>query len=503
MKINTQVKEVQIYRNRCTVIRSGTIPLKAGRNIVEISGMSSSAMIDTVRMSFPSVVKTGMIRVIEGKRGPKTQELSGKIRRIELRKKALKEQAEMWKPEGWSRIIRDMSVKDMEACIKAYPWRMEQTENKILALDNERTLLEQRLRKAVDEETRPLIQAELISESDTQCPFEMSYQDGNAGWNPAFEIHTDGVNNDVRFVMKANVYQNTSEDWNQVKLSVHTGNPVFVHSLPKLDPVYVTFRSDETRIADPDTMRMPVIENTFGNWGDDTMPGSPFGLRALNLNFVQTPGSNTADGYAIDDLCTVMSGYGDGFSCTVCEYTVHAEYVLKAVPKRDCNVYLCAQLKREDIPVKLDGLADVYLGGIYTANVYVDLYADDGLMTIPLGVTDRISLRREEGKKKTSDTVSGNQKSSVFEIGISAANHEDRDISLEIKDQIPVADSMEILVELLDSDHAEYDSTDGTLRWKLDLKSRQAKTVHAQYRVLRPKDREIEIPEKSRIVIEY
>ena len=124
-------------------------------------------------------------------------------------------------------------------------------------------------------------------------------------------------------------------------------------------------------------------------------------------------------------------------------------------------------------------------------------------MTIPPSVTGRIAWRREEGKKKTSDTVSGNQKSSVFEIGISAANHEDRDISLEIKDQIPVADSMEILVELLDSDHAEYDSTDGTLRWKLDLKPRQAKTVHAQYRVLRPRDREIEIPEKSRIVIDY
>ena len=56
MKINTEVKEVQIYRNRCTVIRNGMIPLKAGRNVVEIEGMSTSAM-----MPRPIIAKKMMV----------------------------------------------------------------------------------------------------------------------------------------------------------------------------------------------------------------------------------------------------------------------------------------------------------------------------------------------------------------------------------------------------------------------------------------------------------
>ena len=494
MKINTEVKEVQIYRNRCTVIRNGMIPLKAGRNVVEIEGMSTSAMIDTVRMNFPSFVKAVMIRVIEGKNGPKTEELSRKIRRIELKKKALKEQADMWKPEGGFSFIKDMSVKDMEACIKAYPWRMEEIDNKIQDLDNEQNSLEKELRKAVEEERRPLVQAELMSDTDAQCLFEMRYQDGNAGWRPKYEIHTDGKNSDVRFIMKADVNQNTGEDWNQVKLSVCTGNPAFFRSLPKLRPVYLDLKSDETTCAPSGTTQLNPFANTFGDWDTDTMSDTcSLSLKALDMNHAEVIAENTTTEYRLPSLYTVPSGYGEGFSCDLCEFTVHAEYVMQAIPKQNRYVYLCAQLKRDDMPVAVNGWVDIYLNGTYTANVHVDCHPMDEMITVPLGAVERISITRDEKKKKASGAMIRNQRSCVYEININVTNLEENDISLEIMDQIPVSRDQGIYVDLISSDYASYDCNDGTLRWKLDLKSGQTKAIHVEYRVLWPKDREIEM----------
>ncbi len=494
MNINTEVKEVQVYRNRCVVVRTGEVMLKEGRNSVEISGMSNSAMIDTVRMNFPPFVRASMIRVIEGRSGPKTEELAKKIRRIEAKKKALREQADMWKPEGGFSFIKDMSVKDMEACIKAYPWRIEEIENKIQDLDSEQETLEKQLRKAVDEERRPLVHAELIVDRDMQCPFEMVYQDGNAGWQPRYEIHTDGENSEVRFLMKASVNQNTSEDWNQVKLSVRTGNPAFFNSIPKLNPVYLDFKADERPLFNSaDSMSVPMFDNTFQGWDSDTtFSSSSLSLKSIQMEHADVIREETTTEYQLPSVYTVVSGYGEGISCDLCEFTVNAEYTMKTIPKQNRNVYLCAQLKRDDMPFAVNGWADVYLNGTYTANVYLDHRLNEETISIPLGAAQRVSVIRNEKKKKASEAMIRNQRSCVYEISISISNLEENDISLEMIDQVPVSRDQAINVELISSDGASYDSTDGTLRWHVDMKSRETREIRAQYRVLWPKDREIE-----------
>ena len=216
-------------------------------------------------------------------------------------------------------------------------------------------------------------------------------------------------------------------------------------------------------------------------------------LKALDTNHAEVIAENTTTEYRLPSLYTVPSGYGEGFSCDLCEFTVHAEYVMQAIPKQNRYVYLCAQLKRDDMPVAVNGWVDIYLNGTYTANVHVDCHPMDEMITVPLGAVERISITRDEKKKKASGAMIRNQRSCVYEININVTNLEENDISLEIMDQIPVSRDQGIYVDLISSDYASYDCNDGTLRWKLDLKSGQTKAIHVEYRVLWPKDREIEM----------
>ena len=60
----------------------------------------------------------------------------------------------------------------------------------------------------------------------------VSYICSNAGWTPAYDIRVNDINAPVELTFKANVYQNTGEDWNNVKLKLSTNNPIKVISNP-------------------------------------------------------------------------------------------------------------------------------------------------------------------------------------------------------------------------------------------------------------------------------
>lgn len=72
-----------------------------------------------------------------------------------------------------------------------------------------------------------------------EVDFELSYMVGNAGWTPSYDIRTAGLGNTVSFYAKANVWQNTGENWKDVTLTISTGNPSKSNVMPAFTPSYV------------------------------------------------------------------------------------------------------------------------------------------------------------------------------------------------------------------------------------------------------------------------
>jgi len=55
--------------------------------------------------------------------------------------------------------------------------------------------------------------------------FQISYLVKKAGWFPSYDIRANSIAEPIDVVYKANVFQNTGEDWQKVKLTFSTGNP--------------------------------------------------------------------------------------------------------------------------------------------------------------------------------------------------------------------------------------------------------------------------------------
>lgn len=74
------------------------------------------------------------------------------------------------------------------------------------------------------------------SKEATNSAINISYVSPNAGWEPTYDIFADVVNAPIRLVYKANVHQNSGVAWNNVHITLSTGNPIEGVQAPVLTP---------------------------------------------------------------------------------------------------------------------------------------------------------------------------------------------------------------------------------------------------------------------------
>lgn len=79
------------------------------------------------------------------------------------------------------------------------------------------------------------------SKTALQSQFTLSYVVHNASWYPTYDIRAKDVNSPVSISYKANVSQQSGEDWKNIKLTLSTGNPTVSGNKPELSPDYLNF----------------------------------------------------------------------------------------------------------------------------------------------------------------------------------------------------------------------------------------------------------------------
>jgi hypothetical protein len=79
------------------------------------------------------------------------------------------------------------------------------------------------------------------SKTSLQTEFTLSYVVRNASWFPTYDIRAKNVNSPISISYKANVSQQSGEDWKNIKLTLSTGNPTIAGNKPELNPYFLNF----------------------------------------------------------------------------------------------------------------------------------------------------------------------------------------------------------------------------------------------------------------------
>ena len=492
----TQAVKASVFRRGAELVRKGSAELAEGAQTVCVYGLSPSTNADTARLFSQEGVFCSDLRFMpqfdDDTEDPKVKELKEKIEELEKAIEVKELQKELWKTNGNFSSRTSQPVSEVQDYIEKLSGRLEGLNKEILAGRRELDELNKQLDNLSEQSAAPVMVADVVAPSAGTYDFELKYFENSAGWNPVYEIHSDGET-ELEVRMRGKIYQSTLEDWKGVELSLLTGNPTAAGTLPDLLSVFLDIRQNKlvpTRAKGAGMARMAVAEEICC---DEAAPMA-FGGAANTMVLMATPEAGiseeqTSTEYVLPGKRDVLKS-GDN-TADIRSYKVPAQYRIITVPAMDQSAYLVAVVKPADLPVTTEINPSVYYKGIYTGKVWLDPDLTRDEIEITLGKEERIHVTREQTARKTSTALLKGQRIVEYGYETRVSNSGSADAEVVIKDQIPVSQNKDITVEALELSGAELAKESGLLTKTVKVAAGGSEVFRIGYKVAGPKDKQI------------
>ena len=501
LTIFTEPVKADIFRKGAEITRRGTAELEAGTQQVYIYGLTETAQQDTARLLCGSSVTCSEMRYtsMDQEESESKEHAAAEERIAELQKEIeVRElQEELWKTNGDFSSRTSGPAAEIEEYIGKLPERIRKIREEIREFRKEIRDLEQKKQDMEQRQKLPVLALEVTAAQAGPVLFELHYYENAAGWSSVNEIHSDGEKA-PELRMRAKITQTTKEDWKNIQVSLFTGNPSSGDRLPEL-------RSRFLDIKEPVTVNYAgaAMPQTFMGMGMAMAQasGAAMNMQAERTVRVETPGAEVRDDevmteYVLPGIRNVPKG-SRGTMADLQTVLLPAEYqVISAVPE-DSHAYLAAVVKPSDLPFPEKVSAAVYLKGMYNGRTELDPMSGKEKTEITLGREEHVRISRKEISRKKSTTLLKGQKVTEYVFETRVSNTSDREITLTLRDQIPVSRNKEIIVELRESGGAELDAETGFLTKKVTLSGGQTVSVPLSWKVSLPKDKELEETHQS------
>jgi prefoldin subunit 5 len=339
--VDSKILKVTVYIDGAEITRTARASVNAGATDIIFGGLSpyldkSSVSIEA-KGAFTVLSITQQINHLnEQKKKAEVDELQK--RKEEFAKKL--EDEESMKDvydEGVTMLEKNQLVNSQHTDLKAADLKaaMEFHQDKLTELKKTILTYERSIKKLqdtighIDAQLKAVNAKQDVATSDlivtvnakqaTEGDFVLSYYVSSAGWYPTYDLRVDDISQPMKIDYRANVHQNSGEDWKDVRLVLSNGEPKSSSIVPDLKtwylangsgfagaPVYSGSGQYANRIPDPritevkgriyDESNQPIMYasilvegTTIGTTTDDKGNYTlqlPYGKNYLKVNYV-------------------------------------------------------------------------------------------------------------------------------------------------------------------------------------------------------------------------
>lgn len=335
----------------------------------------------------------------------------------------------------------------------------------------------------------------LTAKAKIAASFEISYAVSNAGWTPSYDLRATDTSSPISLDYSANVYQSSGEDWNNVKLTLSTGNPSVNNTKPTIYPWYLYIYDNYNSYKGGDALMSVETKKdkdeaeTSGN--GENIP-APLMEAQTPANYTNVNANTTNFEFKIDLPYSIKSD-GKTTVVQIQKYSLPATYEYYAAPKLDPKAYLLAKVTGWEEYNLLSGNMNLYFEGTYIGKSYLDVKSTLDTLDFSLGQDENIVITRTKQKEYSSKQLIGNNRKLKNSWEINIRNKKKNSISISIEDQLPLSTDKNIEVEKEIPTDAKYDETNGILTWKYSINSAETKQINFSYTVKYPKDKNVYI----------
>lgn len=298
----SNIKSVTVYLNGATIERHSNVTLTKGENTLIFNDLSAAINENSIQISG---IKNASISSLNYtidylEKGTVSEEyttLNTKIDGLKLKKNEIKNIIDGYEKElsileenkKINSEATDLSLQKVKELSTYYRQRVTEINNIIYKEKKQLKELNKTINKYTSElykiednrkEERGKITVKLTSETASNLSLVIKYNLENAGWFPVYDIKAENTSAPIKISYKANVYQQTGTDWENVNITLSTGDPNTNNLKPELSTKYLNFVSRNYRASTPiqrsNYKYNPTVNNVTGTVIDDTglpLPG--------------------------------------------------------------------------------------------------------------------------------------------------------------------------------------------------------------------------------------
>ena len=261
IKTETVINDIIIFNNGASVNRTGNVILSNGSNNILISNLSSKLLNESIQFTIKSknVIINSVnkqlnyfgsennIQVI--KLDDSIQKINEKIRLRTVDLEVLREEKDLMdQNKSVLKTSREFIIDDLMELAEYFKKKINEIQANISLIQKEISFLNQTKKKLQNQ--IGLIKKTIKNKScdiiiQTTClkagdfDFNLSYNTMNAGWIPFYDVRSESINSPVNLTYKAKVFQNTNEEWSNIKLSLSTGKLNVSNKAPDFNTQYI------------------------------------------------------------------------------------------------------------------------------------------------------------------------------------------------------------------------------------------------------------------------
>lgn len=264
-KIKTEVSEATVFINGAQVLRKKTIYIPAGKSTLKFTDLSPyvDAKSVQIKLAGDAMVlgvnyQTNTEETIKKISAEKESELDKRLEDVTRQLVAAKTSKELIQDEiaflnenkkigGANTGISLLTLKETANYYRERMSALKTQDNEVSKRIRELEFEQRMINNSYTQEggDKLMAKGEVVVEVDSKraanVNVELTYYVRNASWFPSYDIRSASIDKPIELIYKANILQNTKEDWNNVKLSISSANPNLGTVAPRLHTYFLDY----------------------------------------------------------------------------------------------------------------------------------------------------------------------------------------------------------------------------------------------------------------------
>ena len=475
IQVKSKIKKATVFLKGAQITRTGRVQVKKGTTNLKFTDLCPEITANSIQIkSDQDITILGVVHQRNYMEAPKKNNEITKLEKekYELEEKIKFEQSMLIVYKEEEKLIlanksisseqQGVNVEELRKTADFYRERlteikMKQLEinRKIKKYNDEKNIITRQLNELNVKRNNSTGEIILTISSDKAQTVDIiiDYIVNDAGWTPKYDLRAIDVSHPINLIYKADVYQNTGYDWDNIDLTLSTGEPFKSGTKPDLE-----------------TWRLYYVS------------------RYSDYNSSKHSGSSAAHIFNIDVKYSIPSD-GKAHTVEVIQYLVNSTFKYSSVPKLEPVAFLIAQITEWEQYHLLNGEVNLFFEGTFVGKSNLNVRVPEDTINVSLGSDKNIIIKREKIKDFTEQQIIGTKKLETYTYEIKIRNNKNEKINLTIEDQIPVSSDKQIDIAITEISNAKYDEISGSLVWDIELKPSETRTLKIQYSVKYPKDK--------------